>query len=131
MIACRGRYAGRRMFRNEILNKSRWISFDCVRFGHGVAGCIGLAYGLAQIYLCAEARRQMVLHVALLREAHGDSSGLVAYLKDARLERSLECRRREGEDGVLFQAYAYPSLRADGLSCRHGRQFASGTSAKI
>jgi hypothetical protein len=129
MIACRGRYAGRRMLRNKILSKSRWSGFDCVRFGHGVTGCIGLAYGLAQVYLCAEARRQMVLHIALPDLARGDSSGSVAYLKDARLERSLECQRREGKNGLLFQAYAYPSPRADGLSCRHGQRFASGTSA--
>jgi hypothetical protein len=32
---------------------------------------------------------------------------------------------------LLFQAYAYPRLRADGLSCRHGQRFASGTSAMI
>jgi hypothetical protein len=32
---------------------------------------------------------------------------------------------------LLFQAYAYPSLRADGLSCRHGQRFASGTSAMV
>ncbi len=105
------------MFRNEILSKSQWIAFDCSRFGHGVAGCIGLAYRIAQMYLCAEARRQMVLHIALPDLAHGDSSGPVAYLKDARLEPSLECRRREGKNGLLLQAYAYPSLRAGGLSC--------------
>src|SRR5208283_5511004 len=105
------------MFRYEILSKSRWIGFDCVRFGHGVTGCIGLACRVAQMYLCAKARRQMVLHITLPDLAHGDSSGSVAYLKDARLERSLECQRREGRNGLLSQAYAYPSVRADGLSC--------------
>ena len=53
-IARRDGCAGGRMFRNEILSKSRWICFDCVRFGAGKAGCIGLAFGLAQMDLCAE-----------------------------------------------------------------------------
>jgi hypothetical protein len=72
----------------------------------------------------------MIPRIALPDLAHGDSSGSVAYLKDARLERSLECRRREGKNELLFQAYAYPSLRADGLSSRHDQRFASGTSTK-
>ena len=70
------------------------------------------------MYLRSELRRQVVLDIALLDEAHVGSSGAVAYLKDARLERSLECRRREGENGLLFQAYAYLSPRAEGLSRR-------------
>jgi len=106
------------MFRNKILGKNRRIEFNCVRFGHGAGGCIGVAYRVAQMYFCMEARRQMVLHIALPDLAHGDSSGSVAFLKDARLERSLECRRREGENGLLFQAYAYLSPRAEGLSRR-------------
>jgi hypothetical protein len=118
------------MFRHEIQSKSRWIGFDCVRFGHGIAGCIRLTDRVAQMYFCAEARRQMIPRIALPDLAHGDSSGSVAYLKDARLERSLECRRREGKNELLFQAYAYPSLRADGLSSRHDQRFASGTSTK-
>ena len=46
------------MFRNEILSKTRWICLDCVWFAHGVAGCIGLAYGFAQMYFCEEAGMQ-------------------------------------------------------------------------
>jgi hypothetical protein len=83
------------------------------------------------MYLCAEARRQMVLHIALPDLAHGDSSGSVAYLKVARLERSLECRRREGKNELLFQAYASPGLRADGLSSRQAQRFASETSTML
>lgn len=131
MIAWRGHLAGRRMFCNEILGKSRWIGFDCVRLGLRVAGFVGLAYRTAQMYFRAEARRQVVLYIALPELAHSDSSGSVACLKDARLERSLECRRREGKNEVLFQAYACPSLRAGGLSSRHDRRFASGTSAML
>ena len=77
------------MLRNEILSKSGWSGLNCVQFGHGEAGRIGLAYGVAQMNLCAKARRKMVLHIALPDLAHGDSSGSVAYLNDARLERSL------------------------------------------
>jgi hypothetical protein len=82
------------------------------------------------MYLCVEAGRQMVLHIALPDLAHGDSSGSVAYLKDARLERSLECRRREGENKVLLRAYAHASLRADGLSYLLGQRIANGSSGK-
>ncbi len=34
-------------------------------------------------------RRQVVLYIAFLGEAHGSSSGSVAYLNVARLERTL------------------------------------------
>jgi hypothetical protein len=115
------------MFRNEIRSKIQWICFDYVRFAHGVAGCIGLAYGLAQMYLRAVAGRQVVLYIAFLDEAHGGSSRSVAYLKDARLERSLECRRREGENGLLLQAYAYQSL----LSACGGGASASGGGSSL
>src|SRR5208283_2606808 len=94
------------MFRDEILREIRCIGFACARFRYGVAGCIGLAHRLAQMYLRTNLRRQVVLYIALLDEAHGSSSGMVACLKDARLERSLECRRREGRNGLLSQAYA-------------------------
>jgi len=67
------------------------------------------------MYLGAELRRQLVFHGALLDEAHGRSSGSVAYLKDARLERSRECQRREGKNGLLSQAYACTSPRAGEL----------------
>ncbi len=113
------------MFRYEILSKCWRSDFDCVRFGPGVTGCIGLAYWNAQMYSSVEARRQIVLHVTLGCLAHGDSSGSVAFLKDARLERSLECRRREEKNGLLFQAYAYLGPRADGLARRHHRQSAN------
>ena len=73
----------------------------------------------------------MVLLVTLADLAHGDSGGRVAFLKGARLERSLECRRREEKNGLLLQAYAYVSPRADGLSRQRGQELASGTSAMI
>jgi hypothetical protein len=81
------------------------------------------------MYFCVEARRQVGLLVTLGDLAHGDSGGRVAFLKGARLERSLECRRREEKNGLLLQAYAYVSPRADGLSRQRGQVFASGTSA--
>jgi hypothetical protein len=106
MSARRSRYKRRRVFGNKILGKSRFCRVDCVRFGRGKTGCIGLALGLAQMDLGAEAGREVILHIALPDEAHGGSGRSVACLKDARLERSLECRRREGENGLLTQAYA-------------------------
>jgi hypothetical protein len=94
------------MFSNEILSKIRCACLDCNRLGRGEAGGVELAFRMAQMDLCAVAGSQVVLHVAFFNGAHGGSSGSVAYLKDARLERSLECRRREGENGLLTQAYA-------------------------
>jgi hypothetical protein len=46
--------------------------------------------------ICPKRGRQMVIHIAFLEETHDGSSRTVAYLKDGRLERSLDCRRREG-----------------------------------
>jgi hypothetical protein len=48
----------------------------------------------------------MAFHVVSLDGTHGGSSRSVACLKVARLERSLECWRREGTNALLFQAYA-------------------------
>jgi hypothetical protein len=69
----------------------------------------------------------VVLYIAFLDEAHGGSSRSVAYLKDARLERSLECRRREGKNELQFQAYAYQSL----LSACGGGASASGGGSSL
>src|SRR5208337_1824062 len=104
------------MFRKEILSKTRWICLDCVWFDHGVAGCIRLAYGFAQMYFCEERGMQVVLHIAALDGTHGGSSRSVACLKVARLERSLECWRREGTNELLFQAYTRHDPRADGFA---------------
>lgn len=54
------------MFRKKIFCKIRWIGFDCARFGHGEAGCIGLACWLAQMYLSAVAGRKVILYIAFL-----------------------------------------------------------------
>jgi hypothetical protein len=43
------------------------------------------------------AGRKMILYIAFLDEAHGSSSRSVTNLNGARLERSMECRRREGK----------------------------------
>jgi hypothetical protein len=94
------------MLRNEILSKTQWVCFGCVRFSAGRAGCIGLAFGLDQMNSCEERGMQVILHVASLDGIHGGSSRSVACLKDARLEQSLECLRREGKNGLQSQAYA-------------------------
>jgi hypothetical protein len=79
------------MLSNEILGKNRWRCFDCGRFDSGRAGCIRLDHWLAQMYLGAEARRQVVLDIALFDVAQNGSSRSVACLKDTRLERSMKC----------------------------------------
>jgi len=84
------------MFCNKILSKTQWICLNRIRFRIGEAGCIGLALERTKMGLCVVAGRQVVLFVASFDQAHGDSSGSVAYLNVARLERSLECQRREG-----------------------------------
>jgi hypothetical protein len=100
------------MFLKEILSKTRWICLDCVWFDYGVAGCIGLAYGFAQMYICEERWMQVVLHFVSIDGTHGGSSRSVACMKVARLERSLECWRREGINELLFQAYTRQRLPA-------------------
>jgi hypothetical protein len=91
------------MFRNEIVGKTQWICLNCVRFSYGVAGCIGLAHGRAQMYSCEKGGMQVGPHVASLVGTHDGSSRSVAYLKVARLERRLECGRREGETACCFK----------------------------
>lgn len=54
-----------------------------------------------------------MIDIAFEDVAQGGSSRSVAYLKGARLERSRECQRRGGVNGLLLQAYARGSLRAD------------------
>ncbi len=94
----------RRVFRDKVRSKMQWIYLDCVRFGSGEAGCVAQAYGLAEMNLCAVARRQVVLYIALLNQAHGSSSQLVAYLKDARLERKPGMpKARKGKDYFHFK----------------------------
>src|SRR5580658_9568547 len=101
------------MFRKEIGRKIRWICLDCVHLrnygtGHGVTGRVGIVYGNAKIRCRPNAGRRMVLHIAF----HGDSSRWVACLNDARLEQTLECRRRDREYKLLLQAYASRGSRA-------------------
>ena len=50
--------------------------------------------------------RKVVLHIAFLDDAHGDSSRSLDCLNVARLKRSLECRRREGNNLLLSPSYA-------------------------
>jgi hypothetical protein len=101
-----------RMFRKEILSKTHCIWFDCARLDHASVRRIGLPYGRVPQHLCAAARRQENVGFAFLDEAHGGSNRSVTYLKDARLERSLRCWRRENEVVPLSQGYACQSLRA-------------------
>lgn len=54
----------------------------------------------------------MILYVTFFYEAHGGSSGSVAYLNVARLERTWKAEGEKREAEVLFQAYAHRSWRA-------------------
>lgn len=100
------------MFCYEILCKARWTCFGFVRFSCGKAGRIGLARWRAQMYLCAEARRQVILDIALPDVAHNGSRCSVGCLKDARPKRSLECQRREWGRSTLS------SIRLPETACR-------------
>src|SRR5579863_6025037 len=73
-----------------------------------------MAYRGLQMDLGAVAGREMILHIGFLDEAHGGSNGSVACLNGARLERSLECRRREGKNGLSTPAYACRGSLAGG-----------------
>ena len=117
------------MLPNEILGKTQWICLDCFRFGRGKTGCVGLAYWIAQMYLRAEAGGQMVLDIAFPDVAHGGPSRPVACLKDARLERSLECRRREGKNNCYFK-HTLAAACVRRLSSYLAKRFADGIGAR-
>jgi hypothetical protein len=66
---------------------------------------------------CAPPSGKIILHIAFFDKGHGKSSGSVACLSGARLERNLECRRREGETLT-----ATSSLRALQFACLRSRR---------
>jgi hypothetical protein len=106
------------MFRDEI---GREFGLGCIHYARlslGKTGCVGLAFGRAQMNLREEGRTHVILHIASNDDAHAGSSGSVAEEEDARLERSLECRRREGKNGLLTQAYADSALCAAAFPMR-------------
>lgn len=80
------------MFSGIVIGKCRGIWFHGVRFGHREAGCIWMGYGPAQVYVSA-----VTFFIGLFGDPHRGSSRSVAYLEIARLERSRERWRREGE----------------------------------
>lgn len=90
----------------EIFIKIRLIWLYFARFGHRRTGRSGLVYRRIQMYLRAMTGRKMILYIALIDEAQNSSSRTVACFNVARLERGLECQRREGKYGLLSQAYA-------------------------
>ena len=63
----------------------------------------------------------MKLHIALLTADRRSVGCSLAFFVGARLERSLECQRRGGKNGILPLAYAYRSPRADGLALSDAR----------
>src|ERR1039458_3253144 len=79
---------------------------------------MGLACGNKRMCACAPPRGKMLLYIALLDEGHGKSSHSVENLSGARLKRSLECRRREGETLT-----ATLSLRALQIACLRSHKF--------
>ena len=84
------------MFPKEVSGKLGWISRDRSRFRFRKAGGIWLTCGDERMCAGAPPCGKMFLHIAFFDESHGKSSCSVACLNGARLEPSLECRRREG-----------------------------------
>src|ERR1700728_5279426 len=113
------------MLNDEIVSKGRGLRLGCLGFNPGKTGCIGLAHWLAQMDLCTEARREVVLDVALPDVAHRGSSRSVACLKDARLERSLECQRREGGERAAVSSIRQHEPACRRRSSRRTRKFAA------
>ena len=71
-----------------------------------------LAWGREWMQTCAPLGGKILVHIAFLDEGHGNSDRSVACLNGARLKRSSECRRREGETLTITS-----SLRAFKLAC--------------
>jgi hypothetical protein len=65
----------------------------------------------------------MVLHVTLLNQTHGNSDRLVTRVNGARLERSLECRRREGHLCDFFK-HTPDQVRMPAIRSLRSRQHA-------
>ncbi len=108
-----GRLGSGRMVAKKVLGKLRSFRTDPARLRPGEAGCIRLACSLKWMQACSPPRGKIFVHIALLDEGHGTFGRSVASLNGARLERSLECRRREEETPTITL-----SLRAFQRSCR-------------
>jgi hypothetical protein len=67
---------------------------------------------------CKKWGMQVVLDFASVDGAHGGSSGSIAYLKDARLERSLSAEGEKGKTGYCFKHTRCKNLRAVELPSR-------------
>jgi hypothetical protein len=108
-----GLWRSLRMLPEKVLAEFGWICGVCTRLR-----CRNSrrAYGGARLYACMPACGKIVRHIAFLYEGHGNSSRSAACLSGTRLERSLECRRREGETLTTTS-----SLRAFELACRRNR----------
>src|SRR5208282_3025581 len=113
------------MFSDEIGREFGLCCIHDVRLSLRKTGCVGLAFarllGRAQMNLREEGGAHVILHVASINDAHAGSSRSVAEEEDARLERSLECRRREGKNGLLLKhtliRFLVPVRAAHGSYC--------------
>ena len=77
-----------------------------------------LACRLQRMQTRAPLRGKIIVHIAFLDEGHGNSGRSVVCLRDARLERNQECRRREG--GNLTTSSSLPASK---LVCRSDSKF--------
>jgi hypothetical protein len=104
------------MFRDEIVSENRRNRFGCIGLSSGKPGRVWLAYRLAQMYFCAEARRQMVLNVALSDVAQGGSSqfGCVPERCSSGAKPGMPKARRE-------KRATASSIRLPELACRRLR----------
>ena len=83
----------------EILSESgrACLNGDLICFGE--SGGIWLAHR-RDVDMVVMPGRKVILNIAFLYETHGDSDHSFRCLNVARLKRSMECRRREGEIGA-------------------------------
>jgi hypothetical protein len=102
------------MFSDEVLYKACGIGLKCRGFSGGEARYVELVCSEKGAAGGAAAGGQMVLDITFTERAHASSSRSVECLNGARLELSLECRRRGGE--VLSTNLSIHSVR---VACRH------------
>ena len=98
-----------------VLNQNCRIPVRASALSAGKISCTRHASRMSLQPQFGAAGSKVTLHVAFLDEDHSNSRGTVASLEGARLERSLDCRRREGES-LLIRAYTRNGSRAGCVS---------------
>src|SRR5271165_2804969 len=97
----------------EVLSETRWRHLNCSLLRVGYSRRIRYTRGHdVNVIIPMTPGRKMVLNIALLYEAHGNSDCSVGRVNGARLERSTECQRRGRKDVLLFKSYPESCVRA-------------------